>query len=125
MGTFSVLVTVGNLDTVARESVRAMVDTGATYSVLPTDLLGRLGIAPDETRRLRLANGQVEEYQTGSAYFEVDGRRGIARVVFGPDSIYLLGATTLEDLSFAVDPVNKRLIPADGLLMRGGTDAVC
>ena len=125
MGTFNVRATVGNPDTAARETVSALVDTGSTFSMLPADLLRRLGIAPTRTRRLRLANGSIEEYQTGTAYFEVDGRDGIARVVFGPESVYLLGATTLEDLSFAVDPVNKRLIPEVGLLMRGSANNTC
>ena len=125
MGTFNVRATVGNPDTAAREPVSALVDTGSTFSMLPADMLRRLGIAPTRTRRLRLANGSIEEYQTGTAHFEVDGRDGIARVVFGPESVYMLGATTLEDLSFAVDPVNKRLIPEDGLLMRGSANNTC
>ena len=116
MGTFSVQATVGNPDTAARETVSALVDTGSTFSVLPADLLGRLGIPPTHTRSLRLADGSVQEYQTGTAYFEVDGRDGIARVVFGPASVYMLGATTLEDLSFVVDPVSQRLLPETGLL---------
>ena len=116
MGNFSVPATVGNPNTPARERVSALVDTGSTFSVLPADLLARLGIAPTRTRRLRLADGSVQEYQTGTAYFEVDGSDGIARVVFGPPSVYMLGATTLEDLSFVVDPVNQRLLPETGLL---------
>ena len=116
MGNFSVPATVGNPDTAARETVSTLVDTGSTFSVLPADLLGRLGIAPTHTRSLRLADGSVAEYQTGTAHFEVDGRDGIARVVFGPASVYMLGTTTLEDLSFVVDPVNQRLLPETGLL---------
>jgi hypothetical protein len=30
----------------------------------------------------------------------------------------LLGAVTLEDMLLAVDPINKRLVPVEGLLMR-------
>jgi hypothetical protein len=30
-----------------------------------------------------------------------------------PNSLILIGATTLETLSFGVDPVHKRLIPID------------
>ncbi len=50
---------------------------------------------------------------------------GEARVVFGPEGLYLLGATTLEDLSFIVDPINKRLIVEDALLMWNEDDDVC
>ena len=125
MGTFSVAVVVGNPDTTARETVDALVDTGAAFSVMPASLLRRLGIEATRTRRLRLANGEVEERQTGMAFFEVDGMDGEARVVFGPEGLYLLGATALEDLSFIVDPINKRLIVEDAVLMCNEDDDVC
>ena len=102
MGTFTVPVMVGNPYSAARETVDALVDTGAAFSVMPASLLRRLGIEATRTRRLRLANGEVEERQTGMAFFEVDSMDGEARVVFGPEGLYLLGATTLEDLSFIV-----------------------
>lgn len=110
MGTFSVAVTVGNRDSAARETVDALVDTGATFSVMPASLLGRLGIEPTRARRLRLANGEVEVRQTGMASFEVNGMEGEARVIFGPKNLHILGAATLEDLSFVVAPINRRLI---------------
>ena len=116
MGTFNVPATVGNPNTPARERVTALVDTGSTFSVLPADLLARLGIAPTHTRSLRLADGSVQEYQTGTAYFEVDGSDGEATVVFGPDDVHILGATTLANLLLAVDPINRRLTPETGLL---------
>ena len=125
MGAFTVQATVGNLDSAEQEQVAALVDTGSTFSAMPASLLRRLGIAPARTRRLRLANGQVEEYQAGTAFFAVNGRDGVAMVVFGPEDVYLLGATTLESLLFGVDPVNKRLIPEVGLLMWGGVNDIC
>ena len=125
MGNFSVPATVGNPDTAARETVTALVDTGSTFSMLPADLLGRLGIAPTRTRRLLLADGSVQEYQTGMAYFEVDGIDGEAMVVFGPDEVYLIGATTLDTLLLVADPINRRLTPETGLLMRGSSDRIC
>ena len=125
MGAFTVQATVGNLDAAEQEQVEALVDTGSTFSALPASLLRRLGIAPTLTRRLRRANGQVEEYQAGTAFFTVNGRDGVAMVVFGPEDVYLLGATTLESLLFAVDPVNKQLIPEVGLLMWGGVNDIC
>ncbi len=125
MGTFSVAVTVGNPASAARETVSALVDTGATFSVMPASLLHRLGIAPTRTRRLRFANGQVEERQTGMAFFEIEGVDCEAMVVFGPENLHLLGATTLEALLLMVDPINRQLVPEVGLLMRGGNDDAC
>ena len=57
------------------------------------------------------------EYQTALAYFETGGFEGEARVIFGPEGQYLLGATTLEDMLLAVDPIGKRLVPEEGLLL--------
>ena len=125
MGTFRVEVTLGNPDAAARATVDALVDTGATFSVMPASLLRRLGIEPTRTRRLRFANGQVEERQTGMAFFEVDGIDCEAMAVFGPDDLHLLGATTLEALLLMVDPINKQLVPEVGPLMRDGDDDVC
>ena len=125
MGTFSVAVVVGNPAAAARETVEALVDTGATFSVMPASLLHRLGIAATRTRRLRFANGQVEERQTGMAFFEIEGVDCEAMVVFGPEDRYLLGATTLEALLLMVDPINRQLVPEVGLLMRGGNDDLC
>ena len=126
MGIFSVPVSVGNRDTAAQETVNALVDTGSTFSMMPSSLLNRLGIRPTESRRLRRANDRVAEYPTAMARFAIAGVDGEARVIFGPDNIYLLGATTLEDLSFIVDPINRELIPDVALLMRnGGGNGVC
>lgn len=125
MGTFNVAMVVGNPNSTAQETVSALVDTGATFSVMPASLLQRLGIVPTRTRRLRFANGRVEERQTGMAFFEIEGGDCEAMVVFGPENLHLLGATTLEALLLTVDPINRQLVPEVGLLMRGGDDDAC
>lgn len=53
--------------------VELIVDTGATYTVLPADILGRLGVAPIRTARLRLADGGVVEKPIGEVGIEVEG----------------------------------------------------
>jgi hypothetical protein len=40
----------------------------------------------------------------------------MARVVFGPEGQFLLGATTLEDLLLTVDPIEQRLVPVEAPL---------
>ena len=118
MGTFRVSLKVGNLITGATETVNALVDTGATYSMIPASVLEGLGIVPARLRRFLVANGERVEYQTALAYFETGGYEGEARVVFGPEGQYLLGATALEDMLLVVDPIGKRLIPEEALLMQ-------
>ena len=117
MGTFSVDLWVGNLFAEEGATVSALVDTGATNSMLPSGLLRQLGIEPVEIRYARVADGRRVELQTAWARFSVQGRNAVARVAFGPEGRYLVGATTLEDLAFVVDPVDQRLIEQEDLLM--------
>ena len=100
------------------EDVEALVDTGATRTALPTSLLRRLGITPQENGLFRTATGEVVEMETGETEVELDGRRKTVPVVFGADGAgALIGATTLEIFSLAVDPIEQRLTPVPGLLM--------
>ena len=110
MGTFTVSLWVGNIFTDAGTTVSALVDTGATNTMLPASLLHELGIEPVETRTARVADGRRIELRTAWAGFSYEGRNAVARVAFGPEGQYLMGATTLEDLALAVDPVDQRLV---------------
>ena len=117
MGTFRVNLSVGNLFTDDSVSVEALVDTGATHSMIPGSLLQELGIDPVETRMSRIADGSRIELETAWARFHAEGRNAVARVSFGPEGTYLMGATTLEDMGLAVDPVDQRLVVHEDLLM--------
>ena len=119
MGTFNADLRIGPPDLSDWETVSALVDTGATYSMAPASLLRRLGIEPEESVEFEIAGGETAEYPTGWAAFSASGRIGRARVIFGPDGEYLMGATTLEDLGLMVDPVNYQLVPTRRLLKRG------
>ncbi len=101
--------------------VELLVDTGATYTVLPASLLEKLGVKPVRRVRLRLADGRVVEKPLGEVGIEIEGYRASATpVVFGDEGIYLLGAVTMEQLGLAPDPIEKRLKPVEALLMRVG-----
>lgn len=63
MGTFSVDLWVGNIFTDAGATVSALVDTGATNSMLPASFLRELGIEPVETRYARVADGRRLSYK--------------------------------------------------------------
>ena len=117
MGTFAVQLRVSDLAGRNFVDVEATVDTGATYTLLPADMLEQLQIEPEGTRRLEVADDRIVEYPIGYARVQAEGEQSIALVVFGPEGVSpLLGATSLELLSFAVDPVHRRLVPVDGLL---------
>ena len=119
MGTFSVELEVGNPSREESVAVQAMVDTGAIYTMLPEDVLDRLGIARLETDTFELADDSLVEYWIGSAVVRIQGRALPVPVVFTrPDNTPLLSATTLEILRLVADPVNEQLIPAPRIRAR-------
>lgn len=94
-----------------------LVDSGAVYSVMPTSVLKTLDIAPDDTQKFTLANGEVIEKKVGNAVFEYRGKVRSSPVVFGEEDIFLLGTVTLESLGTILDPINRELKPLPMLLM--------
>ncbi len=116
MGTFAYDITVMSASGDDSGTLTALVDTGATFSSIPTRILGRLGVAPQRQIRLRLANGEVVEHQMGEVEAQLDGVRATIHCVFGPEGAPpLIGAHTLEAFLMAVDPVEQRLVPVDAL----------
>jgi clan AA aspartic protease len=100
------------------EELEFLVDTGAVYSVVPGRLLRRLGIKPDRTEELTLADGSHVKRKIGSAIFEMEERRGASPVLFGEhDDATLLGSVTLEALGLMVDPLKRQLRPLPMLLV--------
>lgn len=118
MGVFRHQIEVGSPDRTRFEPVDAVVDTAASFTTLPRSLLERLGVPPHDPRGFLIAEGQRVELEVGRAWIRVDGQMEMAVVCFGrDDSLPLLGATTLQLLSLAVDPVHERLVPAENYLL--------
>jgi predicted aspartyl protease len=116
MSTFQVSIQIGDTARQRFETVDALVDTGATFSAAPRELLERLGIKPERRERFRIANGGVTENDVGEARVRLAGKEGSTPVIFNePGEPALVGAVTLESLLLAVDPVAQRLIPVEGL----------
>jgi predicted aspartyl protease len=98
-----------------RRTVEALVDTGSTFTSIPSDMLAELGIEPRREVRLRLADGTAHTQQLGRALVQLDGLEEITFVVFGePASPPTIGAVTLETLLLGVDPIGQRLVPVEG-----------
>ena len=123
MGIFSVPLQVGDLQGTQFIEVEALVDTGATHTLLPLDMLARLGIAVVEQVSFELADERVVEYGVGEARLRLNGRERTSLVVFGPEGAGpLLGATTLQLFNLAADPVRERLVSVPALLKRCEVD---
>ena len=81
-------------------------------------MLRRLDIEVQGSGTFRLADGRRVERDMGETRIRLNGEDYMAPVVFGTDDVQpLLGAVTLEIFRLAIDPVEMRLIPVDGLMM--------
>ena len=117
MGTFTVSIQASNLAGQQFLELEALVDTGATYTALPANVLSQMGVEQEDIRRFELADNQIVEYPVGQIRVRLDGRELITLAVFAPvDTTPLLGATTLETFGLGVDPVGQKLIPVTALL---------
>ena len=117
MGSFRVAIGIAALEGDRFVDVEALVDTGATYTWVPRDVLEELGVRPTEECPFLLADGQEVSYPIAWIRVRIDGRAQPTIAVFGePGSEPLLGAFALEGFRFAADPVTRRLLPVPALL---------
>ena len=113
MGVFNWPVRLESMDGQRFLEIEAMVDTGASYTIVPARLLNDLGVHPIDKISLVLADGRSVEYDLGEARATINGQIIPTLVVFGEDRARaLLGAYTLEGLRLAVDPAHGKLVPA-------------
>jgi len=93
-----------------QEKLQFLIDSGATYSVVPGEVLKRLGVRPHSKEEFILADGTKIERDRGDALFFFDGKQGASPVIFGKkrDGV-LLGVVTLESLGFVLDPIRRQL----------------
>ena len=119
VGTFTVEVTFRSPHD--RERTRTMfllVDTGATWTTLPQDVVETFECAPVSHRRVRLASGHVETRPMTIVLVTLEAQELPTVCLVGPAAgPALLGAVTLEEFGLSVDPVARRLVPVDGYLM--------
>ena len=113
MGEVHVEIAITNPSTGARaDGITALVDTGATVSVIPRTVLESLGIGPARSVTGVVADGREVVRQVGNAVVTVDADSTPCRVLFGEaEDVVVLGLTALEQLGLAVDPIGRRLVP--------------
>ena len=99
-------------------TLEAMVDTGASYTVVPSSVLTDLGIQPHRRMMFKKPNGAQAQRDVSQTVVRVQGKQGMNMVVFGEeDDSVVLGANTLSGLGLEVDSEGNRLVPAVGLLV--------
>ncbi|MGH7231200.1 MAG: hypothetical protein ACREJU_07555 [Nitrospiraceae bacterium] len=115
MGTFSIKFILKH--TVHQDqqlTLEGLVDAAALFTQVPADLIARMGITPSGVRAVHYADGTKDVVPVAKVDIAIDGTETATMVLLGkPNSLILVGATTLETLGLGVDPVHKRLIPID------------
>ena len=97
--------------------VKFLVDSGATYSVLPKDVWGRIGLKAKRKMGLTLADGTTIERSISEAYIVLPQGEAHTPVVLGEDGDQaLLGVVTLEILGLVFNPFDRTLQPMRMLL---------
>jgi predicted aspartyl protease len=104
------------------EELDFLVDSGAIFSVVPGEVLARLGLEPRREQEFRLANATRIVRGRGVALFRYGDREAVAEVIFGePGDAVLLGAMTLEAMGLCLDPLRRELLPIPMILAACGS----
>lgn len=109
MGHTSVDIEISDLERRHSKSVKALVDTGASLTVLPKRLADELGIKSVSEERVTTGAGTIK-IMRGEAWIKLLGKEG-------PFSVWisefinevLLGVVVLQTLGFELDPTTERL----------------
>ena len=112
VGTFYIDFVVRNRENNQSRTLTGLVDTGASYTLIPATVLEELGIERIRSRRFVLADGSTHELSIGRVEMELQGETDVVHVIFGNDrNTVLLGAMALEVFALAADAKNRCLIP--------------
>ena len=118
MGTFNVQIAIGDQQRERWTSLDAMVETGASITSAPASILCELGVTPIVKQRFRFGQGEVRHMDVGQTWIRVEDREVITLVLFNEEGTPpLLGALALEGVFMGVDPVGKKLLSVEGLMM--------
>jgi len=101
------------------ERVRFLIDSGATYTLLPEAVWRKLGLDPKREHTFVLADGRTVTRKVSECYIVLPQGEGHTPVILGEpgDEEALLGAVTLEILGLVFDPFRRTLEPMRMLLV--------
>lgn len=106
------------------KSVKFLVDSGVTYSLLPPRVWKGIGLKPKRKMTFTLADGSTVERNIGEVFIIFEQGEAHTPVILGEEGDQaLLGVVTLEILGLVLNPFDRTLRPMRSLLCKiiGGT----
>jgi clan AA aspartic protease len=101
----------------ASASLRLLVDSGATYTVLPEAVWKKLKLTPKREQSFILADGTVMKRNVSECLIEIPQGSCHTPVILGhKNDEALLGAVTLEELAIVLNPFERKLQPMQARL---------
>jgi len=95
-----------------QKNVRFLVDSGATYTLLPDSIWRELEIKPKRTVTFSLADGTTIERPVSECFLSLPQGEAHTPVILGEESDEaLLGTVTLEILGLVLNPFKRILQP--------------
>ncbi len=100
-------------------TVRFLIDSGATYSLLPKPVWEAIGLVARRELDFSLADGTLVRRRVSECYIILPQGEGHTPVILGEpgDDEALLGVVTLEILGLVFNPFNRTLQPMRMLLI--------
>src|SRR5262245_16889049 len=97
--------------------VKFLVDSGATYSLLPLAVWRSIGLVPKRSVSFTLADGTAVERSVSEAFLRLPQGEAHTPVILGEENDEaLLGVVTLEILGLVLNPFTRTLHPMRMLL---------
>jgi predicted aspartyl protease len=99
-------------------AVRFLVDSGATYTLLPQEVWQAIGLAPKRSAVFTLVDGTTVERRISECHLTLPQGEGHTPVILGEAGDQaLLGMVTLEILGLVLNPFTRQLQPMRMLLV--------
>lgn len=116
MGHAWIEVEISDLERRHTERAKALIDTGATPTVIPKELADKAGIKAVSGADVE-SGGGIIKLKKGEARIKIKDKEGVTPVLISEtiDKV-LIGGVVLESLGFVVDPVTETLKPSPLLL---------
>ncbi len=107
MGHVTVRAVFRGKETLSFDSI--LVDTGASFTVLPLEVAEKHLIETPFSVDLKLGDGRSVKARVFVAEAEIEGRRGPVRVLAFPGAVPVVGVDTLETLGLKVNPITGKI----------------